>query len=233
MKLRIAVGFAVLLLISTSTAQAPEFPSDDEVAAKIKLLTDQQLIDCLKGESATCSLKDRYLDSAVITGELSDRKHVDLLISAYREGDELQRYYLVQSLWQIDDPQVVTFMRSIAFEHLGRGMDDSDTFYPLDYLARRCDPRALARLNRQVNFKRYTPMGCIYWSGTVRSFGSCNYHAAAPNLVRSLDAVCLNITGAAEEGLQKFFPGSCLHAHSIGEEQQCYKNLLKERPEPK
>jgi hypothetical protein len=221
------VAAYVLFLVSCCSAQSTP-PTYDEIEAKIHPLTDEQLIDCLKLEPKSCPLD--YRDSGMITGELGDRKHADLLIAAYPKADEDDRYYLVEALWQIDDPKVVTFMRSIAFEHLGRGMDDSDTFYPLDYLAQHCDQRALARLNRHVNFKHYTPMACLYWSGTVRSFGRCDYRAAAPNLVRSLDAVCLNITGAAEEGLQKFFLGACQRMHSIEEEQRCYKGLLKDHP---
>ena len=224
---------ALLVLLVTCAAEGP--PTYDELKAKIEPLTTQQLIDCLKEQPKACPLEDRYRDSGtgMITGELGDRGDPDVLISAYQSGDELERYFLVQALSEIDDPKVVTFMRSIAFEHLGRGMDDGDTFFPLDYLAGLCDERALARLNRHVNFKRKYPMNCMYWSGTLRSFGNCNYRASAPNLVRSLDAVCLNITGAAEEGLQKFFPGACQHMKSTEEEQRCYRKLLKDHPSPK
>jgi hypothetical protein len=174
MKSIVATCIAVLVFLSPCLAQSA--PTYDEVQAKIHPLTDEQLIDCLKLESTTCPLNDR--DFPMIEGELGDRKHPDLLIAAYEKANEDDRYFLVQALYQIDDPKVLTFMRSIAFEHLGRGMDDSGTFFPLDYLAQRCDQRALDRLNRHVNFKRYTPMACLYWAGTVRSFGRCNYRAA-------------------------------------------------------
>jgi len=227
MKSIVAIYLAALLFASCCLAQSAP-PTYDEIQAQIHPLTDEQLIDCLKLESTACPLK--YRDFLMIEGELGDRKHPDLLIAAYEKADEGHRYHLVRALYQIDDPKVLTFMRSIAFQHLGRGMDDSDTFFPLDYLADHCDERALARLNRHVNFKREAPMSCLYWAGTERSFGRCNYRAAAPNLVRSLDAVCLNITGAAEEGLQKFYPGACQHSPSIEAEQKCYEKLLKDQP---
>jgi len=200
----------------------------DELKAKLEPLTDEQLIDCLKPESKTCPLDDR--DSLLIEGELAERKNPDLLLAAYEKADEDARYELVKVLYQIDDPKVLAFMRSIAYEHLGRGMDDSGSFFPLDYLADHCDERALARLNRHVNFRHNAPMGCLYWAGTIKSFGRCNYRAAVPNLIRSLDAVCLNITGEAEQGLRKFFPGACQNMKSIPEEQQCYKKFLKDHP---
>lgn len=231
MKSLVAISLVFLVLISASAAQTAQTPTYDETQAKIHPLTDEQLIDCLKDEPKSCPLDDLDLD--MIIGELGDRKHTDFLIAAYKKANPDDRYYLVKALYQVDDPKVLDFMRSIAFDHLGRGMDDSGTFFPLDYLAQHCDQRALARLNRHVNFNRYTPMGCIYWAGTIRSFGDCNYRAAAPNLVRSLDAACLNITGRAEQGLQKFFPGACQHPRSIKEEQSCYRKLLRNSSNPK
>jgi hypothetical protein len=228
MKLLVAIRFALLVSIPVCAQSTP--PTYDETQASISPLTDEQLIDCLKLDSPACPLK--YRDFGMIEGELGNREHPDLLIAAYEKADADYRYELVNALYQIDDPKVLTFMRSIAFEHLGRGMDDSETFFPLDYLAAHCDERALARLNRHVNFRHETPMGCLYWAGTERSLGRCNYRAAAPNLVRSLDAVCLNITGEAEEGLRKFFPGACQHLPSIEAEQRCYKKLLKDHPKP-
>lgn len=230
MKLFVSLA-AVLSLTFACCAQANP-PTYDQIKAKLEPLTDHQLIDCLKLDSKNCPLD--YRDIGMIEGELGDRKHPDLLIAAYEKSDDDDhRYHLVRALYQIDDPKVLTFMRSIAFEHLGRGMDNSDSFFPLDNLAGHCDERALARLNRHANFKREYPMNCMYWAGTLRSFGRCNYRAAAPNLVRSLDAVCLNITGEAEQALEKFFPGACQNMKSIEEEQRCYKKLLKGQPHSK
>lgn len=224
MKLLVAICFALLVSVPVCAQSTP--PTYDEIQASIHPLSDEQLIECLKLDSTTCPLKYRDLD--MIEGELGDRKHPDLLISAYDKADDDHRYHLVKALYQIDDPKVLTFMRSIAFEHLGRGMDDEGTFFPLDYLARHCDERALARLNRHVNFKRYTPMAGLYWAGTLKSFGQCDYRPSAANLVRSLDAACLNITGEAEQGLRRFFPAACRQRfHSIKEEQQCYEKELK------
>jgi hypothetical protein len=229
MKSLATICFSLLVFVSACPAQSAP-PTYDEIQAQIHPLTDEQLIDCLKLDSTACPLK--YRDFDMIEGELGDRKHPDVLIAAYEKVDDDHRYHLVKALYQIDDPRVLTFMRSIAFEHLGHGMDNSETFFPLDYLADHCDERALARLNRHVNFRHEAPMGCLYWAGTEKSFGRCNYRAAAPNLVRSLDAVCLNITGEAEEGLRKFFPGACQHLPSIKAEQRCYKKLLKYQPKP-
>ncbi|HYM76922.1 MAG TPA: hypothetical protein VE377_13170 [Candidatus Dormibacteraeota bacterium] len=190
-------------------------------------LSRQQLIACLKEKPTSCPLEDPYCDPLWIAAELGRRKHPDLLITAYAKADKTQRQYLAEALWHIDDPRVATFMRSIAFDHLPPGPDSEEVFFPLDYLAQRCDQRALARLNRRVNFDEGYPVGCMLWAPAVESFARCNYRAAAPNLVRSLNSACVNIIDAAEHGLQKFFPGSCKAAGSFDDEARCYDKALQ------
>lgn len=228
MKLLFAVILALLVLASPSPAQT--VPDYDDV---LKRMSDQQLIECLRDKPTNCPIPDQDRDLQWIAGTLGQRKHPGPLISAYTTADQYQRYYLGRALSMINKPKVTEFMRSIAFENLPEGQDDDDVFFPLDYLARHCDQHALARLNRRVNFDKSFPMGCIYFAPTVAAFGRCNYRAAAPNLVLALNAACLNITGAAQEGLQKFFPGSCVHEKSIEDEARCYKKLLNDPPNPK
>lgn len=226
MKLLAAASIIFLALVPTCPTQ--DSPTGDQLDAKIKPLTDQQLIGCLREKPKSCPLEGLYLDRAWIKGELGDRHHPDSLIAAYRDATAEDRPDLVEALWEIHDPKVLEFMRSIAFENLPEGQDNYEVFFPLDYLAQHCDERALARLNRRVNFDKSFPMGCIYFAPTVEAFGRCNYRAAAPNLVLALHAACLNITGAAEGGLHKFFAGACQREKSIDNETRCYQRLLKD-----
>jgi hypothetical protein len=223
MKLLLALLLTPFLFISPSRSQtAPDY--DDA----LKHMTDQQLVECLRDKPRNCPIPDQDRDLEWIAGTLGQRHHPDLLISAYSSADKYQRYYLVRALSMINNPKVTEFMRSIAFENLPEGQDNDDVFFPLDYLARHCDQRALARLNRRVNFDKSFPMGCIYFAPTVAAFARCNYRAAAPNLVLALHAACLNITDAAEEGLHKFFPHACKQAHSIDEQERCYTKLFQD-----
>jgi hypothetical protein len=227
MKLLFVVILAQFALVSPSPAQT--VPDYDDL---LKQMSDRQLIECLRDKPTTCPIPDQDRDLGWIAGTLGQRKHPGALISAYTTADTYQRYYLVRALSMINKPKVTDFMRSIAFENLPEGQDNDDVFFPLDYLARHCDQRALARLNRRVNFDKSFPMGCIYFAPTVAAFGRCNYRAAAPNLVLALDAACLNIVGAADEGLRKFFPGACKHMKSPEEEQRCYNNLIEDHHNP-
>src|SRR5579863_729946 len=216
------------LLLLASFCRAQDSPSTDDIDALLKPLSDQQLIECLRDKPTGCPLKNGDRDLLEIAGTLGQRKHPDLLISAYKTANRDQRYYLARALSMINNPRVTIFMRSIAFENLPQGQDTEEVFFPLDYLARHCDERALARLNRRVNFDKSFPMGCIYFAPTVEAFSRCNYRPAAPNLVLALNAACANIIDGAEDGLRKFFPHACKQAHSIDEQQQCYTKLLQD-----
>jgi hypothetical protein len=227
------VLLAVFFLASLCRGQ--DSPSYGEQLAQVRPLTDEQLIDCLRGPKS-CALDIRYYNINVIKRDLAGRKHPDLIIAAYKKADELDRYLLVQTLWYIDDPLVETFMRSIAFEHRHEGIDDGSSVFALDYLADSCALNALARLNRDV-YKKYAVMGCSYldgpvelaWADAVEAFGRCNYVPAAQNLVRSLDSSCLS-SGKAEQSLKLIFPGYCVNYRSPEEKQQCYESLLHADP---
>jgi hypothetical protein len=223
MKSLAAVTLALLILVLPSPAQS--VPDYDKA---LRRMTDQQLVECLRDKPTNCPIPDKDRDLEWIAGTLGQRKHPDVLVSAYRTADQYERYYLVRALSMINKPKVTVFMRSIAFENLPEGQDNDDVFFPLDYLARHCDQLALARLNRRVNFDESFPMGCIYFAPTVEAFGRCNYRAAAPNLIRSLHAACLNITDAAMKGLSKFYPNACGQAASIDELEHCYTKLLQD-----
>lgn len=231
-RIPLVLFFLVLACQAQLGLKAPVATADRLYSeALAKELTDQQLIDCLKGP-ITCALDSRYHDFNVIKKELAARKHPDLIIAVYKQADDADRSLLVQTLWLIDDPAVETFMRSVAFERPHEGIDDGSSVFALDYLAQRCDLNALARLNRDV-FKKYAVMGCSHiwdsvepaWADAVESFGRCNYVPAVQNLARSLDSRCLS-ANKAEQSLKQIFPGYCSNPATVEEEEQCYEKLL-------
>jgi hypothetical protein len=237
MKSLSAVTVAFLTIVLSCAAQAPT-PTAVDVAAKIKALSDQQLVDCLKEKASNlhlfaaihpntshdCLLEESDRDVAIIEGELSDRKHPDLLIAAYKETyDGDQRQNLVKALYQIDDPTVVAFMGSVAFEFL----PTAEAFAALEYLAQRCHEPALERLDLSLPLGSRAAMQCVEWGSITETFGRCDYRAAAPKLVLALRAPCSNLIDAAEEDLQRFFPGACQQAHSKAEEASCFQKLVQ------
>jgi hypothetical protein len=209
MKSLSAVAATFLTLVFACAAQAPNSPTADGVAAKIKALSDRQLVDCLKEKAAIpnpfaamnpntthdCPLQERDRHVAIIEGELADRKHPDLLIAAYKKTDDGgQRYNLARALSQIDDPKVDAFMGSVAFEY----PPTFEGYLALDYLAQRCHEPALKRLDRSLPLGKRAAIACIALRPVVEDFGRCDYRAAAPNLVLALLAPCSNLNDAAE-----------------------------------
>jgi hypothetical protein len=241
MKSSSAVAVIFLALVFSCAAQAPNNPTADEAAAKIKALGDQQLVDCLKKKATTfnpraafnqnteheCLLAESDRDAAIIEDELVDRKHPDLLIAAYKKTDDDDlRLNLVKALYRIDDPKVVAFMGFVAFGYRPLAEDLAGDSLALRYLAQRCHKSALERLSGSLPLGPRAAMQCTEWRPIVEDFGRCDYRAAAPRLVRALLAPCSDLNDAAEETLQKFFPGACKQAHSLDQEQICYQHLV-------
>ena len=72
-----------------------------------------------------------------------------------------------------------------------------------EYFGKRCEAPALAVLNR--NYARY-PISSVQRATVARIFGDCHYRPAVPNLVRSVDAMVMNLGIAAHEALTKIYP---------------------------
>lgn len=235
MKLLVSVGLVFLALVSACRAQNAS--TGDELNAKIKSLTDDELIDCLKEKPTYCPLVGLYLYRPSIMLELAARHHPDVLIVAYHKAVPEDRSMLLETLGEIDDPRVLAYMRSIAFENLPLGPDTEGDLLSLDYLAQRCDRRALARLNRRINFDKNIPRRCTYeWANALKAFGRCQYFAAAPNLVRCLNDPCINfVLGPAAKSLFELFPGCTqpLQSHSTEDPEHCYKRLIQKRADTK
>ena len=101
-------------------------------------------------------------------------------------------------------------MRQAAFAGLKPGLTTEDNnYFPLQYLALRCDQDALRELNRPANFAGSYPVACTC-SGNIRSLpsGKCGYKDAIAHLVISLDAACVNNIDAAQHSLRQLLPHS-------------------------
>jgi hypothetical protein len=100
-------------------------------------------------------------------------------------------------------------MRQAAFAGLKPGLTTEDNnYFPLQYLAQRCDRDALRELNRPANFAGSYPVACMQWQYTLSAFGKCGYKAAVAHLAISLEAACLNSVDAAQRSLRRLLPQS-------------------------
>jgi len=184
----------------------------------------QQILDCAKDKTCASQHDEWELAKAV-----SRPENIDLLIGSYKRADNVdQEPLIVMALFSLHDPRVDTFMRGIAFKGLKPHEPDNDPqWYPLQYLARGCDQRALARLSRPENIKEAYPIGCMWWQNTIKTFGDCNYRLATPYLIEALSTACINIDNNAAKALKKFYPGTCESKQWPEAMQQCYREVAQ------
>jgi hypothetical protein len=206
-----------LLLIPVAGAQQPN--------DALRGMSARQILNCAKDEK--CPSHD---DTLWLGKALSRRKNIPLLIDAYARANRGQKEVIVIALFSLNDPRVEDFMRSIAFKGLRPHEPDHDPYwYPLQYLARTCDERALARLSRPENIMKGYPIGCMWWQDTVKAFGDCNYRPAIPYLIEALGCACLNIDDNALRALKKFLPGTCENKKWPEQMMQCYRRVARKR----
>jgi hypothetical protein len=212
-----------ILWISLGFSQRKSGGNDVEYPDPSTLST-AKIIDCFAIQNISSCRIERFNAAEV----LAKRGNIRYLIGAYERGDETQRDMLVIALAQIRKPAVLEFMRRIAFENLRNEPDGEPRWYALQSLAEHCDERALARLNRDQNWKDGYPIGCMWWTSTVRQFGKCQYRPAIPHLIEYTNTVaCLNISEAAIESLEELYPGKCKDAKTLNATRDCYSRAYR------
>jgi hypothetical protein len=219
-----AALFIVVLVGRSLSAQQIQATNANADYPEARSLSSRKILDCFKKSNVSnCRISE--FDAAEV---LAKRGRTQFLIAAYEKGDVSQRGILAIALSKIKKPEVLAFVQKIAFENLTNAPDGEPRWYLLEYLAERCDQEALARLNREQNWKDSYPIGCMWWTGTVRQFGKCQYRAAIPHLIQYTNTVaCLNISDAAVKSLSDLFPGKCKHSKTYNECHDCYQRLYE------
>ena len=181
----LCVGLVFLFNLSIAHPQ-------EETARNTKSLSTQQLVDCL-----TTKLPCKVV-RAEVEGELVRRKAIDLLTQTYRQThDPTARGAITETLYDIDEPRVEEFMRSIQF-------DSKDDWYPKNYLAERGDRTALAFLGQVCQY----PIPPYIWAKSLEQFGKYGYRPAIPCLIWWVSAGSSHAADAAYESLQQLYPHS-------------------------
>ncbi len=225
MSLKPVLKIAVIsVLVSAGIALSPVVgaqQSEDSLRGK----SAQQILNCAKNKA--CNSQYDYFSLA---DALSKPRNVPFLIHLYPKADAYEKQIIVLALYPLKGPRVLAFMRGIAFENLKPNQPDyAPGYYPLQYLAKRCDGRALARLSRSANIEKGYPIACMQWQYTVKTFGNCEYRPAIPYLIEALDTACLNIDDNAFEALKKLLPGAgaCEEKKSLEATQKCYRQFAR------
>jgi hypothetical protein len=165
-------------------------------------MTGPELLNC----AATDGCNNLDWD---IANALSKRYNAKALIALYPNQPALVRRVIVYALYHDRGKDVATLMRQAAFAGLKPGLTTEDNnYFPLQYLAQRCDPDAMRELNRPDNFAGSYPIACMQWQYTLSAFGKCGYKDAIAHLAMSLDAACVNNIDAAQRSLRQLMPHS-------------------------
>lgn len=220
MRLVRMAGISLLFLLAALVVPVSKAQESER---KLRGMSVQQVLVCAKDRDCRS-----HYDEWELADAISRDQNISVLIDAYQRVDEGQRDVIVLALYSLRDLRIEAFMRTIAFRGLKPREPDYDPqWYPLQYLARVCDGRALARLSRPENIRESYPVGCILWQDTVEAFGDCNYRPAVPYLIAALDTACMNINDNALQALKKFFPGACDSKKWPAEVQRCYGEVAR------
>jgi hypothetical protein len=190
----VAIFILIAALLGTAqTRQHGSAPHSDE--ARTKLLDKLSNVE-------ECGAACRW-EIAVSLGKPINKTF--LLAEFRKRPNEEQRLGIIYALYRIHNEEVATFFKQLVNEKYD---DGEELYYPLNYLAKRCDHVALRILSGDGHggYKGYP--GCMQWGTTVELFGKCQYRPAIPYLINSVQAACMNIGIAAVEDLRKMYPGS-------------------------
>jgi hypothetical protein len=174
----------------------------DELARRLPQLSTEQLLDCFD-DWKICGVWESRATGWPISDELARRCNPRQILARYwREPKSIIRNGIEHVAYHFDTPEVTAFMLRVLAEHKE---DGEDLYWPANYLAKKCDPKALQMLSTG----RYRNQGCMQYSTTVELFGKCRYRPAIPYLIETAAAdFCLNIVDAADHSLRTLYPGS-------------------------
>jgi hypothetical protein len=223
-----AVVLTFLIILLTSL---PLPAQDSSATPSLSSMSTASLLAC--ASKGTCDGTDWD-----IADELRQRLSVDRLIALYPGQNTQEKIVIVEALYTAKGPKVEALMRRAAFSDLRAGQTDEDNhYYPLQYLAKLCDPQALKELNRVENYQNSYPVSCMQWQYTLAAFGKCGYKPAVPLLANSLYSACVNNIVAAQLSLRQLMPKSkCWKKAAASDDFQsetaCYLNEYQTASRP-
>jgi len=184
----------LILFLTTSFHCFGQTAPDDE-QADIKKLSIAQLLDCFDtpgpcGDNGDWDIAD----------ELVRRKYLASLLKRYwREPKQSIRRGIEYVAYRFDSHEVTRFMRKV----IASKIDDGESrYYPVNYLAKKCDRNALSALRGND----YNKQNSLQWATSLELFGKCAYRPAIPFLVELVNSADLNIAIAAGDSLDKLYP---------------------------
>ena len=188
----------------------------NELNSRLPSAPSERLVACFD-DWKLCGAQEDRAAGWPISDELGGRGNVHWLLDRYWDTHNMMiRNGIEHVAYHFDTPETTAFMRRVVAE---RVYDGEDRYWPVNYLAKKCDAIAL----RELSTGRYRNQGSLQYESSVKLFGKCTYKAAIPYLVdTALYDFSLNIVGAAEESLKSLYPDAPSEFATLPQEQQYF-----------
>jgi hypothetical protein len=188
----------------------------DELVRRLPKLSSEKLVACFDNWKV-CGTGEGQASGWPISDELAHRGNIhELLVRYWTEPKWTIRGGIEDVAYHFDTPEVTQFMRRIVAEKI---YDGEDRYWPVNYLAKKCDPVAL----HELNSGRYRNQGGMQYEHSVELFGRCKYRTAIPYLVdTAVYDMSLNVADAADDSLHALYPDSPKDFKSLDSMQKYY-----------
>jgi hypothetical protein len=194
----------------------------DELVGRLPKLSSDQLVACFD-DWKICGTGEDQASGWPISDELAHRGHIhELLVRYWTEPKWTIRDGIEHVAYHFDTPEITEFMRRVVAEQV---YDGEDRYWPVNYLAKKCDAVAL----HELNGGGYRNQGGMQYEHSVALFGKCKYRPAIPYLVdTAVYDMSLNVVDAADQSLHALYPGSPKEFHSLDSMQKYYCSRAKQ-----
>lgn len=195
---------------------------EDELVRRLPQFRTEQLLACFD-DWKICGAGEGNASGWPISDELARRGDPGKILARFWQEPKWQiRDGIEHVAYHFDTPEVTAFMQRVLAEHKE---DGEDLYWPVNYLAKKCDAKALQILSSRHERNQ----ACLQYSTSVALFGKCKYRPAIPYLVHtSLYDACLNIVDSAETSLRALYPGSPKEFESLEDMRQYFTQRARQ-----
>ena len=198
------------------------FEISDELARRLPSLSSESLVQCFDNWKI-CGVEEDRASGWSISDELARRGQIQrLLLRYWKEPKWTIRGGIEHVAYHFDSPEVTAFMQKVVSQRMKNG---EDRYWPVNYLAKKCDQTAL----QELSSGKYRNQGSLQYQTSVELFGKCKYRPAIPYLVdAALYDFSLNIVGAAADSLQALYPDAPQSFATLEDTQQYFCQRARE-----
>lgn len=175
-----------------------------------------------------CVIRENCEDTQLALKQLAEKKDFSFLIRTYRSAKPGTREYILGAIYISgqgrNDGRLVQLMTTVAFGSSRLPQFSASRWYALEFLAEKCDPRALDELmagGATKNAISEYQVDCGEWAKTLDLFGQCHSYSAKQVLLDSINTSCLDVGNSALHSIAELYPKSCTTAHTYREALAC------------